>query len=704
MSSPRTPDDDVGTLPGIRAARRTAFEKMGVETLADLLRLAPRRYEDRRHPCPIEDLESETTVLVIGRVEASKAFRTRGGVSILEATVTDGTGSVHARWFYRGFCPRPLEKDRRVALYGAVKKSRTGRAELQAPELERLPADDEEPGPGVGRIVPVHPRTTGLSATLVRKAVWDALEAAAAVPDPIPAATRAQADLPALGDALRDLHFPDDLEAAERARVRLAFDELLVHELLLARRRTARQTQRAPTIAFAPRVHERIRARLPFTLTAGQEEAIGEIVADLERPAPMYRLLQGDVGSGKTAVAAYALLGAVAEGWQTVFMAPTDVLARQHQDTLETLLAGSRVRVERLSGRMRAAPRREALARIAAGEADIVIGTHAVLGEEVLFRSLGLVVVDEQHKFGVRQRRTLLAKGEGSGLEARRPHCLVMTATPIPRTLALTVWGDMDVSVVRGTIPGRTPVETLVVTPSEGRTVMERVKAELAAGHQAYVIYPLVEESGKLDLKDAHAGRDRWTKALPDHQVGLLHGRLARDAKEEVMQAFREGALDVLVATVVVEVGVDVPNATVLVVEHAERFGLSQLHQLRGRVGRGAAGGLCVLVDRSKGDDTPARLDVLAGDTDGFVIAEEDLKLRGVGDVFGTRQHGRPAFRAASLPRDLPILTRARAAARAIVAADPGLAAPAHGGLARAVTARLRHLDAQDRDAAQSAR
>ena len=704
MSDPRVPDDDVGTLPGISAKRREAFGRMGVTTLADLLRLAPRRYEDRRHPTPIAAVEDDgEAALVLGRVVTSKAFRTRGGVSILEARVADEAGDeLTARWFYRGFRPRPLDEGRRVALHGPATRTKTGRVEMKAPELERLPEDETAEGPGVGRIVPVHPRTTGLSALLVRKAVWDALDAADAVVDPVPEGVRADADLLELGGALRALHFPDDLDRAEQARERLAFDELLVHELLLARRRTARQTQNAPAIAFPAKVHERIRARLPFTLTPGQEEAVEQIVADLERPAPMYRLLQGDVGSGKTAVAAYALLGAVADGWQTVFMAPTDVLARQHEATLGALLDGSRVRIVRLAGRMKAAEKRDALARIAAGEADIVVGTHAVLGDDVSFRALGLVVVDEQHKFGVRQRRSLVAKGEG-GAEARRPHCLVMTATPIPRTLALTVWGDMDVSVVRGTIPGRSPVETLVVTPAEGRDVMDRVRAELAKGHQAYVIYPLVDESEKLALKDASAGQERWAKALPDHQVGLLHGRLARDAKDEVMHAFRDGTLDVLVATVVVEVGVDVPNATVLVVEHAERFGLSQLHQLRGRVGRGQAAGLCVLVDRSTGD-TPARLDVLAGDTDGFAIAEQDLLLRGVGDVFGTRQHGRPAFHAASLPRDLPILERARRAARGIVAADPGLAAPEHAGLARAVGARLRLLDASSRDAAHSAR
>ncbi|MDJ0521423.1 MAG: ATP-dependent DNA helicase RecG [Planctomycetota bacterium] len=691
MNAPvRRHDDDVGSLPGIRAARREAFARMGVETLEDLLRLAPRRYEDRRHPRPVVELEKGETALVVGRVRSSKSFRTRAGLSILEAVVADASGTAVARWFYRGFRPQPLPVERRVALYGSVEAVRRQGPEFKSPELERLP-DEEEDGPGWGRYVPVHPRTTGLSASVVRRAVWEALPATRGMPDPVPPGLLHAHDLPALGDALRALHFPDDLAEAETARRRLAFDELLVHELLLHRRRNARGELAAPPVRFPDRVRERIRARLPFELTPGQQHAVDEIVADLEQPQPMYRLLQGDVGSGKTAVAVYALLGTVASGLQVAVMAPTEVLARQHLETLESMLAGSRVRLGRLVGGRKAKARRELLARVADGEVDVVVGTHAVISEDVRFRDLGLVIVDEQHKFGVEQRRELVAKG-GTKADWRRPHCLVMTATPIPRTLALTVWGDMDVSVIEGTIPGRTPVDTWVVRPAEGRRVMERVRAELAAGRQAYVIYPLVAESDKLALKDAEAGRERWARALPDHEVGLLHGRLKRDEKTAVMQAFHAGDVDLLVATVVVEVGVDVPNATVLVVEHAERFGLSQLHQLRGRIGRGTQGGLCVLVDRSK-DGTPARLEVLAADTDGFAIAEEDLKLRGVGDLFGKRQHGRPAFHAASLPRDLPLLLEARDAAGGLLAADPGLAAPEHAGLARLAAQRARLLE-----------
>jgi len=670
-------DDDVSRLPGITPNRRSAFARMGVNTLEDLLRFAPRRHDDRRHPTPIRDLEAGVTVLVIGTVEHSKSFRARRGMTILEATVGDGTASVCARWFQRGYLPNPLPTGCRVALWGTAKK-RGNDVELASPELERLPdeASDDDSGVGAsasGRWVPVHPATTGLTAPVIRRAVWSALSVAGDVEDAVPPALLAAQSLPPLGPALRALHFPDDPGAAEEARCRLAFDELLVHELQIARRRRAHRTHSALACAFSERVHERIRARLPFELTSGQQRAVDDIVADLQCDAPMNRLLQGDVGSGKTAVAAYALLGAVASGMQAVFMAPTEVLAQQHERTLDGLLEGSRVRIELLTGSRAGKERREAEQRIARGEVDLVLGTHAVLKADLEFHRLGFVVVDEQHKFGVRQRRDLVEKGFRGEDGSHKPHCLVMTATPIPRTLAMTVYGELDVSIIEGRLPGRVPVDTWVTKPKEGRKVLARVKAALENGNQAYVIYPLVEESDKVALRDAEAGHARWTRALPGRRVGLLHGRMKRDDKDAVMSAFRAGEIDLLVSTVVIEVGVDVPNATVLIVEHAERFGLSQLHQLRGRIGRGTEGGLCVLIDRARAA-TPARLDVLAATEDGFEIAEEDLKLRGVGDLFGTRQHGRPGFRAAQLPRDLPLLVRARDAARALMDADPALA------------------------------
>ncbi|MDJ0976445.1 MAG: ATP-dependent DNA helicase RecG [Planctomycetota bacterium] len=675
MSGPRhAPDAPVGVLPGVTAKREEAFGRLGVETLEDLLRLAPRRLEDRRHPTPIEALEAGVTALVIGRVVRSKAFRVRGGMSILEAEVEDATGALGVRWFQRGYVPKPLPQGRRVALYGPV-KARAKVLELASPQMERLPDDpaDDAESPGAGRLVPVHPSTSGLSPVFIRRAVWEALRRTEPPVDPVPEAMWSALELPALADALRALHFPDTEADAEAARRRMAFDELLVHELLVARKRRAYARHAAPACRFTDAVDERIRARLPFTLTDGQDHAVGEIVRDLEQPHPMNRLLQGDVGSGKTAVAVYAALGAIASGLQVAFMAPTEVLARQHARTLGTLLEGSRVRTRLLLGGQKAAERREAEAAIAAHEVDLVLGTHAVLGEGIAFAHLGLVVVDEQHKFGVRQRRTLVQKGK----DTERPHCLVMTATPIPRTLALTVYGDLDTSIIQGRPPGREPVETWVAKPRQGRTVFKRVREALDAGNQAYVVYPLVEESENLALRDAVDGAERWRRALPGREVGLLHGRLKREEKDEVMRAFSAGTLDVLVSTLVIEVGVDVPNATVLVIEHAERFGLSQLHQLRGRIGRGKDAGLCVLIDRST-KTAPARLEVLARTDDGFEIAEEDLRLRGVGDLFGTRQSGRPDFRAARLPRDLPLLLHAREAAATLTRSDAAPELDAH--------------------------
>ena len=665
-----------------------------MRTLGDLLRLAPRRFEDRRAPCPADALVAGAEVAVVGVVASSRTVRARTGLAIVEATVRDASGEVRARWFNQPWLGRSLVPGVRVVMFGAVTRGGP-RPEMVSPSVERIPAEDG-PHPSVGRFVPVHPLTTGLSATAVRRAAWLALPAADALPDVVPprlldAVPSGRLDggaLPSIRAAARDLHFPAGPDDAERARRRFAFDELLVHELLLARRRAARARTAATPFTFTPELDRRIRARFPFRLTDAQERAVVELCADLRRATPMSRLLQGDVGAGKTLVAVYACLACVANRRQAAFVAPTEVLARQHEATLRRWLEGSDVRVEALYGARRGKARAAVVERIARGEVDLVVGTHAVLSRDVRFDRLALVVVDEQHKFGVAQRRELVGKGEA-------PHLLVMTATPIPRTLAMVAYGDLDVTVLDGVPPGRGPRTTWVVGPSDGARVFERVRAELRAGRQAFVVYPLVEESDRAGLRDATAGREAWARALPAARVGLVHGRQRADERQAVMAAFRAGGLDVLVATVVVEVGVDVPNATVLVVEHAERFGLSQLHQLRGRVGRGAGGGLCVLMDRSAGP-TPARLDVLARTEDGFEIAEEDLRLRGGGDLFGTRQHGAPAFAAARLPEDLPVLLRARAVARAVLADRRGLDAPDLGALA----ARLRDREAAIGDAA----
>ena len=684
--APLDPADSVARLPGVGAARAEVFARLGVRTLDDLLRLAPRRFEDRRAPCPVEALVAGAEVAVVGTVRASRTVRARTGLAIVEATVADATGELRARWFNQPWLGRSLVAGVRVVLFGAVTRGGP-RPEMVSPSVERLPAEDG-PHPSVGRLVPVHPLTTGLSATAVRRAAWAARPAAARLLDIVPprlldlapSGRLDEGPLPPLAEAAIDLHFPAAADDAERARRRFAFDELLVHELLLGRRRAARVQTAATPFRFTPELERRIRARFPFRLTDAQERAVVALRADLERATPMSRLLQGDVGAGKTLVAVYACLACVANRRQAAFVAPTEVLARQHEATLRRWLEGSEVRVEALYGARRGKARDAVVARIARGEVDLVVGTHALLSRDVAFDRLSLVVVDEQHKFGVAQRRELVSKGAA-------PHLLVMTATPIPRTLAMVAYGDLDVTVLDGVPPGRGPRTTWVASPADGPRVFERVRAELRAGRQAFVVYPLVEESDRAGLRDATAGREAWARALPAARVGLVHGRQKAAERQAVMAAFRAGGLDVLVATVVVEVGVDVPNATVLVVEHAERFGLSQLHQLRGRVGRGAGGGLCVLLDRSAGP-TPARLDVLARTEDGFEIAEEDLRLRGAGDLFGTRQHGAPAFAAARLPEDLPVLLRARAVARAVLADRRGLDAPDLAALAARVRAR----------------
>ncbi len=519
------PSDPVARVPGVGGPRAAHDARLGVATVADLLRLAPRRFEDRRHPATAAALAGGTLpaavdVTWVGRVASCRAFRVRGGLSIVEAVGEDATGTVRGRWFNQPWLAQSLALGARVLWYGAAKAgARGGAPEFASPAVERLPDDEGEPHPGLGRLVPVHPLTKGVTAAGVRRAVWAALAAADALEDPLPAALRREADLPSTAESIRALHFPDDLADAEGARRRFAFDELLVHELCLSRRRRARERVPGIPLRFTPTLHGRIRRRIPFALTPGQEKVVAEIVADLARDVPMNRLLQGDVGSGKTVVAAYAALACVANRLQAAIMAPTEVLARQHGATLREILKGSRVRLFELYGSQGAKERAAAARAVARGEADLVVGTHAVLSRDVAFARLGLVVVDEQHKFGVRQRRDLVGKGTEAG-GGPLPHALVMTATPIPRTLAMVVYGDLDLSVIEGRPPGRGRSETFVVTPERGAEVLARVKEELAKGRQAFVVYPLVEESDRVGLRDATQGRERWAGGGPPPRGG----------------------------------------------------------------------------------------------------------------------------------------------------------------------------------------
>ena len=643
-------DTELRFLKGVGPARAARLAASSIVTVEDLLYLLPFRYEDRRRFARISDLLAggpETTLDVT--VEATRLIRTRKrGFTIFRAEVSDASGRLRIVWYNQPYLDRVIVPGRRAVLFGRPVLDRYGRdLVLESPDYEVLDPGDAE-GVHTGRVVPVYRRTGDFGPRGLRTLVWHALSelTEATLPEVLPAeVVRRRHLLPRL-EALRQVHFPPpdaDLRQIEERRTAahrtLAFEEIFLLQLALALRR---QGVKAQTRARPWRVDEAVRRQvgrvLPFALTGAQKRVLREIADDLRGESPMNRLLQGDVGSGKTIVALMALLLAVENGRQGVLMAPTEILAEQHYRSLGAVLAakGASTRLGLFTGARRAGERKKGLETLAAGEIDVAIGTHALFEAGVCFRDLGLVVVDEQHRFGVLQRAALAAKGE-------RPDVLVMTATPIPRSLALTVYGDLDLSTLDEMPPGRTPIKTVIRTERERAQVEEGIRKAVASGRQAYIVVPLVEETEKSDLKaaTAHAAHLR-TKVFPGLRVGLLHGRMKGADKEAVMHAFAGGALDVLVATTVVEVGVDVPNATVMVVEHAERFGLSQLHQLRGRVGRGSAKSYCVLMVGEAGAsaDAAERLRVLEGSHDGFVIAERDLDLRGPGAVFGTQQHG----------------------------------------------------------------
>ena len=658
-------------VKGIGPRRAAALRRAGVETVEDLLLHLPLRYEDRRHPVRIADLQPGTRAVVAGRVVVAGLRRARR-MTLFEARVEDGSGRVKVLWFNQPYLEGVVARGREVVLYGPVERDEHGGGGpmLASPEFELLEAREGVPGGGgihTGRLVPVYEKLGPLTGKPLRR-ILASLAASLGddLADPLPPPARERLGLVSRAAALRGVHLPAEDEDLARlnasrspAHLRLILEELFLYQLGLAlRRRGVRQERKGIAFEVTEATREAVKRVLPFPLTAAQKRVLREIADDMRSPHPMNRLLQGDVGSGKTIVALLAMLIALENGYQAAFMAPTEILAEQHFLTLRRLLSRTSRRVELLCASRRGSERKAALAAVAEGEAEVVVGTHALIQEAVRFRRLGLAVVDEQHRFGVLQREDLLRKGYGADL-------LVMTATPIPRTLALTAYGDLDVSVIDERPPGRTPILTRHHPASERRQVLEAVRRRLEEGGQAYVVYPLVAESEKLeDVRAATEMAEAWRTALPGATVGLLHGRLRSAEKERVMAAFARGEVRILVATTVVEVGVDVPSATVMVVEHAERFGLAQLHQLRGRVGRGAAASTCLLVTEGRLSPVArARVEALVGTDDGFLIAEKDLELRGPGDFFGTRQWGLPGLRVADLVRDRELLERARAEA-----------------------------------------
>ncbi len=680
-------DAPVTRLPGVGPGFAQKLGKLGVRTVRDLLYLLPRRYEDYSNLRTIAQLRWGEEVTVIGTVWEIKSRPIGEERRLVTARVGDGTGEMEMTWF-APFIERQLHIGHAYAFSGKVDSYR-GVPTMRHPSFEPLDRNQVS----TGRLVPVYPLTEGLSAPWLRRVMDRAVKTwAAEVPDFLPEAVRREYQLLPLAQALTQIHFPDSREMLAAAHRRLSFDEFLLLQLgFLSARQHFRGTPAAPLPAD-PAAEAAFLAALPFSLTQAQRRALAQIADDLRKDRPMSRLLQGDVGSGKTVVAAAALWFAVADGKQGAIMAPTEILAEQHARSFARLferlkhpLKNRPVRVVLLTGGLRTAEREEALAAIATGEADIVVGTHALIQRGVTFRNLAVAVVDEQHRFGVEQRAALRQRNFAGSSRPIQPHMLVMSATPIPRSLALTIYGDLDISVIDEMPAGRTPVKTKWLTSTERERAYGFIRRQVQAGHQAFIIYPLVEESETTDAKAAVEEYTRLQQVIfPDLRVALLHGRLKADEKDRVMRAFAAGESDILVATAVVEVGIDVPNATVILIESAERFGLAQLHQFRGRVGRGEHPSYCILISDAAEGDSRRRLQALENTTDGFALAQIDLELRGPGDFFGTRQSGLPPLRTAQLS-DLRTLEEARNAAQKLFAADPGLVRPEHHNLAARV-------------------
>ncbi len=657
---------------GIGPARAKALEAKGLFTVEDLLFYMPFRYEDRSNLKPIRDLAPGEMATVVGRVLGIHSKALRRGSKLVEVSFADGSGgSLTAKWFHGGWISDAFRPGMLVALYGKVEVESYSRSlAMLHPDHEVI---DEDPASAdaalhTGRIVPVYSAIGKVSARLLRKYVHSVIEQLAPLRDALPKCVREPLKLPPFWEALRDCHFPPagaDVRALNHfrsaAQHRLIFEEFFWLEcgLILKRRRARRE--RGISFSLNDRVREQIKRMLPFRPTGAQKRVLGEIAADMKEPFPMLRMLQGDVGSGKTLVAAEAAIIAMENQYQVAVLAPTEILASQHFLTFKQLLEPLGYQVLLLTGSDSAKAKKQKKLVIEGGLAHVVVGTHAILQEDVSFEKLGLTIIDEQHRFGVLQRLQLMRKGA-------TPDVLVMTATPIPRTLALTLYGDLEVSVIDEMPAGRKAILTRMMPESHIEQVWSFVRGEIDAGHQAYVVYPMVEESETASMKAAEQMAEHLSRSVfPDLEIGLLHGKMKAADKDRAMERFKQGQTHILVCTTVIEVGVDVPNVTVMVIEHAEQFGLSQLHQLRGRVGRGPAQSYCILVPSKLSPDAEMRLRTMVETNDGFRIAEMDLQLRGPGEMFGTRQSGLPAFRFADLVRDYDILEHARSEATAFI-------------------------------------
>jgi ATP-dependent DNA helicase RecG len=670
-------DSDVQFVKGVGPRRASLLTSRGVRTVGDLLLRIPRAYQDRSAFASLASLRPGQDAAIHAKIYRSRAIQTRTRGRILEAVLTDGTSFAYAKWFHGGATSlgRSLTAGRQIILFGRVDHDNyDSKLVFFNPEFELL---DEETPQGtasldVGRIVPIYEELGGMTSRQLRRIIASALaDLLDPLDDPIPPAIRAEQGFPDLRTCLQRIHFPiagdnvaDLNHRASPSHRRLIFEEFFLLELVFALRKKQSQLTRGIRFETDDRVRSCVKKILPFHPTAAQKRVLKEIVEDLKAPHPMNRLLQGDVGSGKTIVAFEAVVVAVENGYQAAIMAPTEILAEQHYLNAKRVLAPLGYSIGVLRRGIKKAEKKKLFEDLAAGTIQLIIGTHVLLEESTVFNKLGLVVIDEQHRFGVVQRLRLMTKGD-------QPNTLVMTATPIPRTLAMTLYGDLDLSVIDEMPPGRSPIRTIHATERSADRIHATLAGEMRKGRQCYVVYPVIEESEKVDLKSATEGFEKLSKIFGDRRVALLHGRLKSEEKEAIMRAFAAGELNVLVSTTVIEVGVDVANATVMLIEHAERFGLAQLHQLRGRVGRGSEASLCVLMTPEKiGETARERIGAMVSTTDGFRLAEVDLRLRGPGEMAGTRQSGLPEFRVANLMEDSLLLSLAQNEAKKYVESE----------------------------------
>ncbi len=673
--------DPVTGLKGVGTKKAQALKKLNIETLEDLIDLFPRSYQDRRTLTKVVELEENRDANILVRVErVMQNYYQRGRKQSLRVYVSDDTGGFQILFFHARYLLKYFEQGKEYAFFGRVSRGRSG---LQMVHPDFCRAEDFEAG-----ILPVYPLVKGLSQKDIRGWQRQSRPLIETLEDHLDPALREKNDLMALSEALMTMHEPEDRETFARAKYRLIFDELFLLQTGILAVKSRNGLQEGIAFDRSAEVEDYIES-LPFPLTGAQRRCVDEIMADLESPRAMNRLVQGDVGSGKTAVAEIAMVKAVRSGYQAVMMAPTEILARQHDERLRVAFARWGIRTGFLSGSQKASEKRETLEKLRSGEIQVLVGTHAVIQPEVEFRDLGLVITDEQHRFGVDQRIRLREKGED-------PNVLVMTATPIPRTLAVVLYGDLDISVIDEMPPGRKPVQTRTIGPRDRRKCYDFVEREMAAGRQVYVVTPLIDESETLDVRSAQETAEELQKRFsggkdrPAYRVALIHGAMKQEEKDRIMEDFNAGRIDLLVATVVIEVGINVPNASVMVIENAERFGLAQMHQLRGRVGRGSDQAWCFLVLGGGSEVSEARCRIMEESSDGFYIAEEDLKLRGPGDLFGTRQHGLPVLHVADMVRHGEILKKAGDEAKRVLAEDPALTRPEHEKLRKKVERMFR--------------